>query len=190
MPKVASKRLAAAEARRGLPDDALERAARAWLTDLALLRRSSPRTIAAYRYDLVDYLSFLRSRGQSEPRAVTPPDVVDYLLAMRRGGAAASTLARRRSALRGFHAHCARAGIAPADPTASLPALKQGRRLPRALAIEEVELLLAQPNAGAPLGLRDRALLELGYASGLRVSELVGLDRNAVSWEDRAVRVL
>ncbi len=185
-----SKRLAAAEARRGLPDDALERAARAWLSDLLLLRRSSPRTIAAYRYDLVDYLSFLRARGHAEPRAVMAPDVVDYLLALRRGGAAAATLARRRSTLRGFHAHCARSGAAPADPTANLPALKQGRRLPRALAIEEVELLLAQPGGAAPLALRDRALLELGYASGLRVSELVGLDRNSLAWEDRAVRVL
>jgi integrase/recombinase XerD len=185
-----SKRLAAAEARRGLPDDALERAGRAWLEDLALLRRASPRTIAAYRYDLQDYLAFLRARGRGEPRGVTAPDVVDYLLALRRGGAAASTLARRRSALRGFHAHCLRTGAAPGDPTASLPALKQGRRLPKALAIEEIETLLAQPAGPSPLALRDRALLELGYASGLRVSELVGLDRSSVLWEDRAVRVL
>ena len=185
-----STRLAQAEARRGIPDDALDLAARAWLSDLELLRRSSPRTIAAYRYDLQDYLGFLRARGRAEPRSVTAPDVVDYLLALRRGGAAAATLARRRSALRGFHGHCARAGTAPSDPTASLPALKQGRRLPRALAIEEVELLLAQPAGPAPLALRDRALLELGYASGLRVSELVGLDRGALAWDDRAVRVL
>jgi integrase/recombinase XerD len=178
------------EARRGLPDDALDRAARAWLEDLALLRRVSPRTVAAYRYDLADYFGFVRSRGRTEPRAVTAPDVVDYLLALRRGGAAASTLARRRSALRGFHAHCARVGAAPGDPTASLPPLKPGRRLPRALAIEEIAILLAQPRGNEPLVLRDRALLELGYASGLRVSELVGLDRSAITWEDRAVRVL
>jgi integrase/recombinase XerD len=185
-----SKRLRDAEARRDLPDDALERAARAWLGDLALLRRVSPRTSAAYRYDLEDYLAFLRARGRSEPAGVAPGDVVDYLLALRRGGAAASTLARRRSALRGFHGHCARAGLAVADPTAALPALKLGRRLPKALTVEEVERLLAQPSAPVPLALRDRALLELGYASGLRVSELVGLDRGSVLWEDRAVRVL
>jgi len=185
-----SKRLAEAEARRGLPDDALDRAARAWLEDLALLRRVSPRTVAAYRYDLADYFGFVRVRGRTEPRAVTAPDVVDYLLALRRGGAAASTLARRRSALRGFHAHCARVGAAPSDPTASLPPLKPGRRLPKALAVEEITLLLAQPRGNEPLVLRDRALLELGYASGLRVSELVGLDRSAITWEDRAVRVL
>jgi integrase/recombinase XerD len=71
-----------------------------------------------------------------------------------------------------------------------LPALKLGRRLPKALAIEEIERLLAQPVGTGPLALRDRALLELGYASGLRVSELTGLDRASVLWEDRAVRVL
>ena len=190
VPRAASRRLVEAEARRGLPDDGLERAARAWLDDLALLRRASPRTLAAYRYDLLDYLGFLRARGRSAPGAVEAKDVVDYLLALRRGGAAASTLARRRSALRGYHAHCARVGAAAADPTASLPPLKPGRRLPRALAIEEIALLLAQPRGNDPLALRDRALLELGYASGLRVSELVGLDRGALSWEDKAVRVL
>ena len=185
-----SKRLAEARARRDLPEDGLERAARAWLADLVLLRRVSPRTASAYRYDLQDYLGFLRARARSEPAAVLATDVVDYLLALRRGGAAAATLARRRSALRGYHGHCARAGIAPADPTADLPALKLGRRLPKALAIEEIERLLAQPAGPTPLALRDRALLELGYASGLRVSELVGLERNSVLWEDRAVRVL
>ena len=185
-----SKRLADAEARRTIPDDGLERAGRAWLTDLALLKRASPRTTAAYRYDLQDYLGFLRARGHAEPRDVTAPDVVDYLLALRRGGAAASTLARRRSALRGYHAHCARAGAAGVDPTAGLPALKLGRRLPKALAVEEIERLLAQPVGNDPRMLRDRALLELGYASGLRVSELVGLDRASLLWEDRAVQVL
>ncbi len=185
-----SKRLADAEARRTIPEDGLERAGRAWLSDLALLKRASPRTTAAYRYDLQDYLGFLRARGHAEPRQVIAPDVVDYLLALRRGGAAAATLARRRSTLRGYHSHCARAGTAPLDPTAGLPALKLGRRLPRALAIEEVELVLAQPVGHEPRTLRDRALLELGYASGLRVSELVGLDRSSLLWDDRAVRVL
>ncbi len=185
-----SKALADAEARRGIPEDGFDRAARAWLDNLALLKRVSPRTSAAYRYDLKDYLGFLRARALKAPDAVKPQDVADYLLMLRRAGAAAATLARRRSALRGFHAHCLRSGMASVDPAARLPALKLGRRLPKALAIEEIERLLAQPAGTGPLALRDRALLELGYASGLRVSELVGLDRSAVLWEDRAVRVL
>jgi integrase/recombinase XerD len=185
-----SKALADAEARRGVPDDGFDRAGRAWLESLALLKRVSPRTSSAYRYDLKDDLSFLRARALKTPDAVKPQDVADYLLMLRRAGAAAATLARRRSALRGFHAHCQRSGAAKDDPAAALPALKQGRRLPKALAIEEIERLLAQPHGTTPLALRDRALLELGYASGLRVSELVGLDRSSVLWEDRAVRVL
>ena len=182
--------LADAEARRTIPEDPFERAGRAWLESLALLKRVSPRTSSAYRYDLKDYLSFLKARGLKAPDAVRAQDVADYLLMLRRAGAAAATLARRRSALRGFHAHCQRAGITREDPAARLPALKLGRRLPKALAIEEIERLLAQPVGNTPLALRDRALLELGYASGLRVSELVGLDRASVLWEDRAVQVL
>ncbi len=181
---------AEAEARKGVPPDAFERAAHAWLESLALLKRASPRTTAAYRYDLKDYLAFLRARDLAGPDQVTPDHVADYLLMLRRAGAAAATLARRRSALHGFHAHCLRTGVASDDPAARLPALKLGRRLPRALALEEVERLLAQPTGTTPLALRDRALLELAYASGLRVSELVGLDRGLVLWDDRAVRVL
>jgi len=185
-----SRALADAEARRAIPEDPFERAGRAWLESLALLKRVSPRTSSAYRYDLKDYLSFLKARDLKSPEAVRAQDVADYLLMLRRAGAAASTLARRRSALRGFHAHCQRTGITREDPAARLPALKLGRRLPKALAIEEIERLLAQPVGKTPLALRDRALLELGYASGLRVSELVGLDRSSVLWEDRAVQVL
>ena len=185
-----TRALADAEARRTIPEDPFERAGRAWLESLALLKRVSPRTSLAYRYDLKDYLSFLKARDLKVLEAVRSQDVADYLLMLRRAGAAASTLARRRSALRGFHAHCQRAGITREDPAARLPALKLGRRLPKALAIEEIERLLAQPVGKTPLGLRDQALLELGYASGLRVSELVGLDRSSVLWEDRAVQVL
>jgi integrase/recombinase XerD len=173
-----------------VPEDALARSARAWLESLALLRRASPRTTSSYRYDLLDYLGWLRAHGKSDPAAVVQADVSAYLLSLRRAGAAASTLARRRSALRGYHAHCQRSGLASDDPTARLPALKLGRRLPKALPIEDVERLLAQPAGKTPLALRDRALLELGYASGLRVSELVGLDRTAIVWEDKTVRVL
>ncbi len=183
-------RAARALALKDVPADALERAGLGWLESLVLLRRVSPRTSAAYRYDLTDYLSFLRARGRAAPAEVSARDVADYLLMLRRAGAAAATLARRRSALRGYHGHCVRTGLQAEDPAASLPALKLGRRLPRALAIEEVERLLAQPVAKTQLGLRDRALLELAYASGLRVSELVGLDRTAIQWEDQTVRVL
>jgi len=182
--------LVEAEQRVGIPPDAFERAARAWLENLALLKRVSPRTTAAYRYDLKDYLGFLRARGLADPEAVRPEHLSDYLLMLRRAGAAAATLARRRSALHGFHAHCRRAGLTSEDPAARLPTLKLGRRLPRALALDEVERLLAQPVGTEPLALRDRARLELAYASGLRVSELVGLDRASILWEDRAVRVL
>ncbi len=188
--RVTPRKLAAAEALRSIPEDGFDRAGRAWLESLVLLKRVSPRTESAYRYDLKDYLSFLRARRLASPDAVTAKDVADYLLMLRRAGAAAATLARRRSALRGFHAHCLRAGVAREDPAAGLPALKLGRRLPKALTIEEIERLLAQPVGTDPLPLRDRALLELGYASGLRVSELVGLDRASILWEDGAVQVL
>jgi integrase/recombinase XerD len=96
-------------------------------------------------------------------------------------------VARRRSTLRGFHAFLARVGHRLDDPVALLPPPRRGRRLPHALTTDEIEALLAQPEGDSPLALRDRAMLELAYASGLRVSELCGL---AAGDLDLAARVL
>ncbi|HKQ59185.1 MAG TPA: tyrosine-type recombinase/integrase, partial [Candidatus Eisenbacteria bacterium] len=98
-------------------------------------------------------------------------------------------VARRRSALRGFHAHLARHGTTAADPLAQLPPPRRERKLPHALAQDDIERLIAQPQGNAPLALRDRAMLELAYASGLRVSELLAVETTQLDLAGRSVTV-
>jgi integrase/recombinase XerD len=168
---------------------ALERPLEGFLDELRTGRRLSPRTVDAYARDLDDYARFARGRGLNDWEAVTTTLVDGYLASLGKRGLSAATVARRRSALRGFHAHRARVAGAGADPVAELPPVHRQRRLPHALTVEDVERLLAPRSGEAPLALRDRALLELAYASGLRVSELVGLSRDRVDLRGQSVSV-
>jgi integrase/recombinase XerD len=142
-------------------------------------------TLAAYRRDLARYQAVMAGRGRAHIGEVTVPDVAAYLAGLRRGGdghppLAASSAARAMAAVRGLHAFAAAEGLAGADPASQLPPPVPPRRLPRAIGIAEVERLLdaaAPGGAGSgPLQLRDRALLELLYGTGARISEAVGLD--------------
>lgn len=150
----------------------------------------SPHTCAAYHRDLTDFARFVRSRGIPSLLVVQRADVTLYLFALRQRGLAASTVARRLSALRSFYRFLVREGRAGSDPTEDVTGPRLGRRLPRVLSVEEVAQLLAQPRLDRPEGLRDRAILELLYASGLRVSELVALDVPDVDLEAELVRVV
>ena len=142
-------------------------------------------TLAAYRRDLARYQAVMAGRGRADIGEVTVPDVAAYLAGLRQGGdgrppLAPSSAARAMAAVRGLHAFATAEGLAGADPASHLPPPAPPRRLPRAIGIAEVERLLdaAAPGgaAGGPLQLRDRALLELLYGTGARISEAVGLD--------------
>jgi integrase/recombinase XerD len=98
-------------------------------------------------------------------------------------------VARRRAALRGFHGHRGRTGERVIDPTAHLAPPRRERKLPHALEVEDIERLLAQPGGDAPRALRDRAMFELAYGSGLRVSELVGVSRDRLDLRGQSVSV-
>jgi site-specific recombinase XerD len=176
-------------AARPVPGTALTGPVEAWLDELRTGRRLSPRTLDAYARDLADYASFATTHRLASWDDATPVFVDAYFSAMLARRLSSRTVARRRAALRSFHGHRGRqSGNAP-DPLADLPAPRRERPLPHALAIDDVERLLAQPQGPDPLALRDRAMLELAYASGLRVSELVGLDRARLDLARRAVRV-
>lgn len=137
-------------------------------------RRASPHTLRAYAHDLQDLLEFLASEGIGRWEDLTLPAVRRYLsrLAAR---AAPSTVGRRLSALRGFYRFLVREGRIPLNPLRTVRTPRRGRPLPVALTHEQVRSLLSAPVRPGPLGLRDRALLELLYGSGLRVGEVVGL---------------
>jgi len=131
----------------------------------------SPNTVAAYRRDLADFAGFLQRRKREVAR---PADVLAYLGRLRRAGLAESTIARRFACLRSFYRFCIAEDLAHTDPTATLDAPRRWRTLPRVPSREDVAALLEAIPTATWRGRRDRALLELLYATGARVSELCG----------------
>jgi integrase/recombinase XerD len=170
-------------------DHALRHGPEAFLEELRTGRRLSANTLDAYARDLADYVAFAaRYRLESWGEA-TPVFVDAYFASLARRGLSAGTVARRRSALRGFHAYLSNRDQGQVDPMAQMPPVRRGQRLPFALPLADVESLLSQPQGEEPLALRDRAMLELAYASGLRVSEILGLTRPDVDLEGLTVSV-
>ena len=143
---------------------------------LAVERGSSPNTVAAYGHDLGEYVAFLGKRGITDPAAVSRDDVTDWIVALRTSGLAPSSVSRKVSAVKSFHRFLVREAITENHPTAQLSVPKKTARLPEHISIEEAEKLLSQPFPDGPIGLRDRALLEVLYGCGLRASEAVGLN--------------
>ena len=137
-------------------------------------RGASRNTLAAYRRDLEDFHRFLSSRSLP-PEAATTDDVVTWLERLRGRGLAAASVARRLSAVRGFYRHLLREGLAGRDPTEHLDTPRAARPLPRALSRESTVLLVEAPDTRRAAGVRDRAALELLYATGMRASECLGL---------------
>jgi len=164
----------------------LDRALNAYLRHVTIERGLSEHSIAAYRRDLNAYLDWLAEQEISETGEITPAVVASFIA--ERSAAepppAATSLARLQSSVRGWHRFLAREGIEQEDPTGRLKPPKTPRRLPKALTIEQVERLLAAPSPEDPLGIRDRALLELLYATGARVSEAVSLDVDDLAYGD------
>ncbi|MFT7679079.1 MAG: integrase/recombinase XerD [Planctomycetota bacterium] len=149
----------------------------------------APRTLLAYGQDLRRFLDSCAAAGRSQPTDLIPDDVVAHLAARRAGGAAGRTLARNLTAIRVLCRFWVAEGLAPRDPTALLPAPRLARVLPEVRTAEEVDRLLAAPEGDGWLAQRDRALLEMLYASGARVSEAVGLRTDALEPGLRGVRL-
>ncbi len=165
---------------------------RAWverfLDAMWMERGVSEHTLAAYRSDLLGLAAWLHAREHTLLEAGRE-DLLQYLAARVERGARLRTTARLLSALRRFYRHLVREGRLAADPTARIDAPRWSRALPRTLTEEDVTALLLAPDVQEALGLRDRAMLELLYASGLRVSELVGLTLEQVNLRQGVVRV-
>lgn len=148
----------------------------------------SRRTLAAYRSDLLSYQHWLRTRGADLADAERA-DVLLYLGTLVTRGLKARSTARMLSTLRRFYGYCVREALVESNPTRDITGPRIGRDLPDSLTETDVEKLLAVPDTNTPAGLRDRAMLETLYATGLRVSELIGLSLTQMDLSGGYVRV-
>jgi integrase/recombinase XerD len=154
---------------------------------LALLAaRRAPRTVDAYRRDLADLAAHL---GHA-PGDATVEEIEAWLADLRGRGQAPSSVARRAAAARTFYRHLVALGLRADNPAADVDLPRRRQRLPRSLSLGEIERLIEAANGTTPRSIRDRALIELLYGAGLRVSEAVGLERGDVDLEGRAVRCI
>ncbi len=170
--------------------NALRRAASSFEDYLRVERGASPRTIEAYRRDVRRYLVGLSEAGIGDVTDTKPADVVRFLEARAGTGAAASTLNRTLAAVRHFHKFCVREGISAHNPASLVDGPARGLSLPKALGADEVKMIIEAASGSSPRELRDRAMLELLYGAGLRVSELVRLDVDDVDLDDRTLRCI
>lgn len=166
-----------------------------FLKYLSLNRNVSPHTVRAYDSDLRQFLTFLSQDRAKPPSSLRPVDLdVDavrgYLAMLYRVGRSRASAARKLAALRAFGRYLRREDVTVDEPAALVATPKQRQTIPAHLSEDEMSRLLEMPDTAAPLGRRDRAILELFYASGLRLSELVGLDLDDVNLSGRLVRVL
>jgi len=168
---------------------------KAFLEHLRFNENASAHTIRAYDSDISQYLTFLASHLNRRVVDLTAADL-DHLGAraflgeLHRNGQSKASAARKLSAIRALGRYLRREGVLENDPAALVGTPKREQRIPAHLAVEEMSKLIEQPDGSTPLGRRDRAILELFYASGLRLSELVGLDLDDVNLSGRVVRVL
>ena len=178
-------------------DDELARSLAEYETWLRVERGLAPNSLAAYRRDLRRYTEYLRRHGDSDPGGVSEETVAAYVEKLRRardddGKAryAPSSIARAVAAVRSFHRFCVEEGLVVSDPSEDIGGPRVPQGIPKALTEADVDALLGAVPGDDPRALRDRAILETLYAGGLRISELVGLERGDLDLRDGIARVL
>ena len=160
-----------------------------YISYLEVERNASPYTVRNYRTDLSDFFHFLKQKEIDLLEKVDRQVLRDYLSHLVAQGIVKASIARKLSAIRSFYRYLVREDILPASPVEKTSSPKLDKRLPSFLTLEEVERLINTPDLSTPQGQRDRALLELLYAAGLRVSELVSLNLNQINLDTNEIRV-
>ncbi len=160
-----------------------------YLTTLKFEKNLSENSIKSYKNDLLKFLDFEEARDVKDVSDISSKDISDYFFKLRKEGLAYSTMSRNMSALKGFFRYLDSQNYLKSDPTVNLAGMKSERKLPDVLSVEEVELILNQPDVTTKFGLRDKAILELLYSSGLRVSELINLKLSDLFLDDDVIRV-
>jgi integrase/recombinase XerD len=154
-----------------------------YLNFMAVEKGASRNTIDGYSRDLNRYAGFVEERGILQIGGIETEDVIAYLASLHGEGLAANSVNRALAAIRGFYRYLLREKKADHTPMAHIVLAKVWTRLPDVLSREEMALLLAQPGAETPADIRDSAMLELMYATGIRVSEMIGLTVNSINWQ-------
>ncbi|MBA7689665.1 Tyrosine recombinase XerC [subsurface metagenome] len=160
-----------------------------YINYLEVERNASPYTVRNYTTDLLDFFQFLRDKEINSLKEVDRHTLRDYLSQLMEKGFVKASIARKLSAIRSFYRYLLREEIISTSPVATTSSPKLDKRLPSFLTIEEINRLLEAPDSSTPQGLRDRALMELLYASGLRVSELVSINLEQVNLDTNEIRV-
>lgn len=161
----------------------------AYVRHLAAERNVSPHTVSNYRREILQFAAFAQAHGVTAWSSVTPALLRQWLADLHARGYAKASIARRMSELRAFYSFMRVRGMVDVNPLQGILSPKLPHRLPRPLTREEIDGLLAAPDFATPQGLRDRAMLELLYGGGLRVSELLALDTADVSLDEGQVQV-
>jgi integrase/recombinase XerD len=155
---------------------------------LAVERGLSQNTLSSYKIDINQYLEFLKLQGINNLVESSKNNIIGYLMQLQKSGKAPATISRRLAALKTLYRFMVSEGLIDSDPAANLESPRLTQRLPQVLSLQEVEALLNQPHVDTPAGLRDKAMLELLYATGIRVSELVSLDLEHINLEVNYIR--
>ena len=149
-----------------------------FMTDI---RHKSLNTVESYKRDVTQYISYLDGTGVTDISSTTKTTVLSYLLYLQKEGRASSTVSRTLASLRSYYLFMMQNGVVKSNPASNLEAPHVEKKIPKILSGEEVELLLEQPKNCDNKGIRDKAMLELLYATGIRVSELINLDVSDVN---------
>ena len=150
----------------------------AFMTDVS---HKSRNTVEAYRRDVVQYITYLNNTGIYEVTSATKANVLTYLISLQKDGKSASTVSRTLASLKSFYMYLVGTGNAIIDPTNNLEAPKVEKKLPKILSDDEINALLCAPTGTDNKSIRDKAMLELMYATGIRASELIGLNLNDIN---------
>lgn len=161
-----------------------------YINYLILEKGLSENTIESYSRDISRYVEYLKQKGGKQISDADTPLILTYLISLRDGGLKAKSTARHLVTLRGFYRYLVQEKIIKHDPVRLIDLPKSGLKLPDVLSVSEIKLLLSTPDTQTPLGLRNAAMIELLYAAGLRVSELVNLKLLDINTEAGFVRVI
>lgn len=151
-------------------------------------KQLSLNTLQSYKRDIEQYLTYLQQMNLNNISNTNKATIITYLLYLQKKGRATSTVSRNLASIRSFYQFIAKNNAIDHDPTSDLESPKVEKKLPQILSTQEVELLLEQPKCKDLKGYRDKAMLELLYATGIRVSELISLDLSDINLQSRYIR--